>query len=101
MRAIPLLKISLPTMLFFGVALPLHAEPPTTTTHPAMTPAEAHAPRSRIGEVMGSLTQALRDAAEQQSHANPAPRPSPAAASPDASPRTSLPPDATAQATVP
>ena len=97
MRDIPLL-----TVLLLGVALPLHAEPPTTATHSAPTPAApSQAPRSRIGEVMGSLTQALREAAEQQSHANAAPRSAPDATSRDASAPAPLPPDATAQATVP
>lgn len=97
-------KVPLPTVLLLAVALPLHAEPPA----PAATHADAtvspssHAPHSRLGEVMGSLTQALRDAAEQQSHANATPRSAQSTAARNASTASaSLPPDATAQATVP
>ena len=101
MRAIvSLLTMSLPTLLCVGVSLPLHAEPPKTAPQHA-TAEPPHAAHSRIGEVMGSLTQALRDAAEQQSHASATLRSAPSPASRDASTPTSLPPDATAQATVP
>ena len=102
MRAIPLMVL-LPTVGLLGLALPLHAEPPTrAATQPAtMASAPVPAPRSRIGDVMGSLTQALRDAAEQQSHANATPRPAHDAQPQDASTHASLPPDATAQVTVP
>jgi len=95
--------ILLPVLIV--ASLPLHAAPPSTT--PASAPshaASAPAPRSAIGEVMGDLTRALREAAAQQGQAQPAAEslraqaPTAQATTEDAPP---LPTDATAQAAVP
>ena len=103
MRAISVTTMAMAGLLCCGAALPLHAEPPTSATHAATTSTEpTHPPRSRIGEVMGTLTQALRDAAEQQSDATTAPTPARAAPPRDEAAATPpLPPDASAQARVP
>ena len=98
--------MSLLASMLVGIALPLQAAPPGHPDVQAQTapaPASTAEPRSRIGEVMGSLTRALRDAAAQQSQHAPQVTPATAAPSPAgaASPAATALPDATAQATVP
>lgn len=98
------------TLILFPVliiaSLPLQAAPPSTTSasgpaHPASVPA----PRSPIGEVMGDLTRALREAAAQQGHAQSSSdalhAQAPTAQPPTRDAVSPLPPDATAQAAVP
>jgi hypothetical protein len=101
--------ILLPVLLL-AASLPVQAAPPpaTSTSTPAPTstaaPAAPHA-RSPIGEVMGKLTRALREAAAQQGRTQPASmdaaRADASTAATSAHEPTPLPPDATAQAAVP
>jgi len=101
MRIVPLL-----TLMLVGASLPLHAAPPANRDNSVHAEASAQAPRSRIGDVMGSLTSALREAAAQQAQAQAGAKPA-AGTAPASIPATtsasamSLPTDATAQATVP
>jgi len=100
MRTVALLPVLL------AASLPLQAAPPSaTSTTSAPTPAaSAPAHRSPIGEVMGNLTRALREAATQQGHAASATDTTHAqaqTATPSAHGTTPLPPDATTQAAVP
>lgn len=96
------------TALCLSSALPVQASPqeaPPMAPHPD-TGAQAPTSHSRIGAIMGSLTQALREAAEQQrqqAHQSATARRdgTPAAASVAQTPTTSLPPDASTQAAVP
>ena len=98
--------ILLPVLIV--ASLPLQAAPPSAT--PASAPAEAASGpshRSPIGEVMGDLTRALREAAAQQGRAQSSSdalhaQAAPTGQAPTQDAATSpLPPDATAQAAVP
>lgn len=92
------------SLLLLATALPLHAAPPAPPAT-SSTPSATRAPHSPIGEVMGSLTRALREAAEQQSHATAPPGAMSVPATPSRTPQNDipapLPPDATAQVAVP
>ena len=97
--------LTLLTAMWLAVALPAHATPPDATTPPPQDAhAQAPASHSRIGAMMGSLTRALREAAEQQKmqarHATTMQANASDASTTTQTSAASL-PDATAQAAVP
>jgi Flp pilus assembly protein CpaB len=102
MRTVPLF-----TALCLVTASPVQAAPPVPTSPPPQaTDTQAPASHNRIGAMMGSLTRALREAAEERQmqtrRATTAQLNDPSTSTPvTQAPTTSLPPDASAQAAVP
>jgi hypothetical protein len=101
MRHVALVLALCLTPALCAQAVPPNASPPPPPPNGSAAPPVSH---SRIGEMMGSLTRALREAAEQRRQGHPtatvltedAPAATPAAQTP-----TTTLPDANAQAAVP